>query len=297
MSRSFSTRFHPMLAVALALSLLAAGKPKPKPGPAPAKPAPGAGAELPKDLNLASMRLHAVDTLYELDLSSEQLKALKESATGTASEQKRTAAAGDEKLAAAMTDFYRALLAREDDQDIARLRNKLAEMSADDTVKLDDEVEPTDTAREKAPAVCKRFSAGQIAAFLASHADQIADPDEKMVGLLEELHDTTSASEADALVKDASEEIGRLVGGADQKKSSAMTAQVAEWFKAKRELTDDQIEEQHDALLASAKKVIGDVPPMEILGHWMEEETAVLLSNPQLSEAIEAALAAEEQDK
>jgi hypothetical protein len=291
MSRSFSIRLFSTMVVALLL--MAAGKPKAKPAP---KPVPAAGAELPKDLNAASMRIRAVDTIYELDLSSEQLKALQDAADGTASDRKRTPASGDEKLAAAMTDFYRALLTRGDDQDIAKLRNKLAEMIADDTVHLDDEVEPTESAREKAPAICRQFGAGQIAAFLASHADQIADPEEKMLALLDDLHDAASATEVDAQIKESSQEIGRMVAGTDQKKATAVITQVSDWFKANRDLTDEQITEKHTALVASAKKIIGDVPPMEILTHWMDEQTATLLSNPQLQDAIDAVLAAQEQE-
>jgi hypothetical protein len=71
---------------------------------------------------------------------------------------------------------------------------------------------------------------------------------------------------------------------------------VADWVKANHDLTDDQILAQHASLEASAKKVIGDVPPMDILSHWLENETAELLSNPQLPQAIEAVLAAQEQE-
>jgi len=92
-------------------------------------------------------------------------------------------------------------------------------------------------------------------------------------------------------------EVGRLVAGQDEKRVTAVSGQVAEWFKANRDLTDEQIVAQHPALAASAKKIIGDVPPMDILGHWMDNETAELLSNPQLPEAIDAVLAAQEHEE
>ena len=63
---------------------------------------------------------------------------------------------------------------------------------------------------------------------------------------------------------------------------------MANWFKTNRDLSDDQIINKRAALEASAGQIIGDVPPMDVLNHWMENETAELLSNPQLPEAVEA---------
>jgi hypothetical protein len=198
----------------------------------------------PPDLNAASLRVHAIDTIYELDLSPRQLTMLRAAAAeGVADEHKRSDAGGDEKLTTGFADFNRALLARGDDQQIAKLRNNLTELVTSDDSHLDDEVEATTGARAKAPEIC------------------------------------------------------REVGGPDAKKVSAVTEQVAGWLKSRQTLTDEQLVSDHDNLEASAKKLIGDVPPMDILGHWMDEETATLLSNPQLPQAIAAIMAAAEQNK
>ena len=199
------------------------------------------------------------------------------------------------KLTAAFADFNKALLARDDDQQIAKLRNSLTELVTSDESHLDDDVEATANARKKAPDVCRKFTAGQIAAYLAAHADQIADPAEKMVGVLTELHDSSNASEAAIEIKQAADDIGREVVGSDEKKMSTVSEQVEGWLKTKQTLTDEQLVNDRESLESSAKKVIGDVPPMEILSHWMDDETANLLSNPQLSEAVGAILAAREQ--
>ena len=56
------------------------------------KPAPApkiSGPALPPNLNLASLRLKALDTLYELDLSIDQLNQLKTAAAGAATSQSR----------------------------------------------------------------------------------------------------------------------------------------------------------------------------------------------------------------
>lgn len=291
-SRFFRKHHAPLFMIALVLSVLG-GKPKEKPAQPP-KPEPAAQPQLPKDLNLASMRVHAVDMLYELDLSPEQLRQL--GSLSAAGEQKRTPAIADEKLATAMTDFYRALLAREEDEDIAKLRNHLTELQTDDSVHLDDEVKPNEKAREKAPIVGRKLGPGQIAAYLASHADQIADPQDKMVGILTEIQDTPSAGDADDLLRETAEEIGRLVAGQDLKKADEMTAKVNDWLNTNRKLTDEQLTTQQMELVASARKLLGDVPPMDIISHWFDNEIATLLSNPQLPQAIDAVLAAEEKN-
>ena len=78
-------------AIVLAL-LMVGGKPKPA-----AKDAAPPGPELPSDLNSASLRVHAIDVIYELDLSPEQLKMLRTAADGAEDERMRTAASNDEK--------------------------------------------------------------------------------------------------------------------------------------------------------------------------------------------------------
>ena len=63
-------RKHLSLLIALFLAVLVMGA-KPKAKPVKEEPA-APGPELPKDLNLASLRVHAIDTIYELDLSAYQ---------------------------------------------------------------------------------------------------------------------------------------------------------------------------------------------------------------------------------
>ncbi len=170
-----------------------AAKPK-KPGSKPApvaepdtndKPAP----PLPADLNLASLRVKALDQLYELDLSVDQLKVLRAAATVGGSTQQRTAAKGNENLAAKLRELAGALLDRKDGARIDTLRNDVAELIDDDDVQLDDVVRITTAARTKSPELLKQINASQIAAFLASHADEVGDPVEMMVGAVEQIRD------------------------------------------------------------------------------------------------------------
>lgn len=281
---SKAARSTVLAGTALLLAISGAGPKKEKPA------AVGPKADLPADLNLACLRVRAMDTLYELDLSPAQLKALRTAAAGCASDAARKPAPENAKLAGALKDFAAALLARGDDEKIAELRNKVTELSDDDDANLDDDVHPTPAARTRAVEASQRFNAAQVAAFLASHADQVADPAEAMVSLLAEVRETDDAAEADEQVRDQSEDLGWLVAGQDAKRAAAVTAQIGAWVKANKDAAPGAPLEE------SARKVVGSTPPMVVLTHWMENRTAELLSNPQLPQAIDAVLASQDTD-
>ena len=265
-----------------------------KPKKAVPKPAPG---DWPTNLNLASMRVHAVDVIYQLDLTKEQIKALADASEGAADEHSRTTAVGNPKLVTAFEDFYHAQLSQKDDEALAKMRNQLAELVTDDQVVLDDEVRLTTKAWDRVGQFSRQLTAGQIAAYLAFHADEIADPAEKMVGLLTDLHDTTNPTEIENQVDETTRVIGREVAGKDEVKAAQVTQRVADWIKDHKTISADDLVNTHAELEASARKVVGDVPPMELLGHWVDGELAELMSNPQLPEAIEALQANQEKSK
>jgi hypothetical protein len=151
---------------------------------------------------------------------------------------------------------------------------------------LDDQVEPTGPALAKAVGVCRKLKASQVAAFLASHADEISDPVERMVEGAEEVR-LAAPNEAANIARKIANDVGHMVAGLDQDKSNAVAAKVTDWFKTsapKDELTDAR----RAALEQSAAKVVGDVTNIDVLDHWLQSEIAVLLSNPQLPEAIDA---------
>jgi hypothetical protein len=282
------------LATAIALLLIAAtvpsgpaqGAPPEKPA---AKPVPAGAIQAPADMNDLSMRIAALETIYELDLSASQLAALRADAKGTADPRQRTAAKSTPKLAAAMKDLY-AALAAQDGERITELRDQVADLE-DEAVELDKDVKATDAARAHAPAVLKLLKAGQIAAYLAEHADEVADPAEILTDTLAEVRDP-DVEDPDTEIRQASEEVGRLVGGLDGAKRKQATEQATAWLKAGRQLKDDEYTARQSALAEAARKIAGDLPPMTVLTHWLENELAELLANPQLTGAIDAVLAA-----
>jgi hypothetical protein len=269
------------------------------------------GPPLPDDLNLASLRVHAIDILYELDLSVEQLNELRSQAAGAASDQKRTAAKGTVKLTAALQEFQAAALDGQDPERIDSLRNHTAELVDDDAVHLDDEIHITAAARGKAPAVLRLLTASQIAAYLAAHADEVGDPVEMMMSSLTDLREVRASETADAatakkagseksdsaaesasLIEDTAADVGYLVAGLDEAKAKELAAKVAKWLKANADLKDEEFSSKRKGLEESAKSLVSNIHPMRVLNNWLEHQLATLASNPQLPQAIDAMLAA-----
>jgi hypothetical protein len=294
----------------------------PKKGPKEAAkeaPKPSAatttGPRLPADLNLASMRVKALDELYELDLSVDQLKKLRTLAVGAASTKTNSPPKGTDKLTAALQEFQVALLERSDDKQIDELRNKIANLANDDDVSLDDAVPITPAARTKAADVLKQLTASQIAAFVAAHADEVGDPGEMMIATITQIlavrasaeseaaegktppADSTqdNAKEAAELVQDTSTEVGQLVAGLDEARAQSVAADVAKWIQAKSLMKDEEFVAKRQTLTEAARALVGNVHPMRVLDNWLEQKMATLLSNPQLPAAIEAIIQVKQQ--
>jgi hypothetical protein len=266
--------------------VLAAPKPKPKPQPQVA---------LPPDLNDLSMRVTALETLYEFDLTVEQLNALKTLASDTAQKDPRSPAKGNAKLLQGFKDLHAALLKGDDDK-IGELKDQLDELKDDDEVDLDDDVDPTDSARAKTPEFLKKIKASQIAAYLAVHAEELSDPAEQMIdSLTEQRSGDSDDPEGDA--QDAADDIAHLVAGLDAAKGKEISDQVVAWFKANRELKEEEFNARKASLDESAKKIVGELPAMTIISHWLDYEIATLMSNPQLGGAIDNTLFARAQRK
>ncbi len=290
----------------------ASGKPKKKSSKPAAEAAPEfAPPALPEDPNLASLRVKALDQLYELDLSIEQLHDLRAVAAGAASTQQRAPGKATDKFVSLLNDFQRALLLRNDGNEIDKLRNQVVDSVDQDTVVIDDSVQLTNKAREKAADAYKGFKANQIAAFLAAHADEVGDPAEMMLNTTDQVREArlaaTAPSDPDVssgdkptaadianIIQDAANDVGELVAGLDRDKSTAVAGNVAKWIKSNSNSGFDVNPLKRKNMEESAAKVVGNVHPMRVLNNWFVRQVALMLSNPQLPDAIDAIIAAKQ---
>jgi hypothetical protein len=260
----------------------ASAKPKNDPeNDTPSVPSP----QLPSDVNQANLRVAALDTLYELDLSVDQLRSLQKLARDAGSARPRSDIS-NARFASLLKRFQDALLAGDNDQTIARLRGEVVDQ-IESVEGLDDQIEPTGPALNHAPEFCRNLKASQIAAFLASHADEVSDPAERMVEAVEEIR-AAPASDAVGIGRKIANDIAHMVAGLDQDKSKTVADQVMEWLKQQPGSKDQMTDAERAKLEESAAKVIGEVSNMDVLEHWLQTQMAVLLSNPQLPDAISA---------
>jgi hypothetical protein len=246
---------------------------------------------LPADLCMASLRVSAMDTLYQLDLSADQLASLRDAARGTAAEDPNQPATPNQELADLFYKMQSALLAGTDDATIASLRNQLITTVNARGIDLDDSIKPTASAHAAAAKAMDMLKASQLAAYIAAHADEVGDPIELMNNGVASMREAKAATETAADVDDVATEtsgnVALLVAGMDGAKAAAVARQVAEWLKANAAANDADFEAGESKRDADARKIIGLIGPADVLTHWMQEQMAGLLSNPQTIRAID----------
>src|SRR5262249_21582281 len=170
-----------------------------------------------------SLEVAAFQTLYLFQFTPEQMKSLRTLARETADPD------GNTRHAAKATDAYRktlenlrdALVRADDGDRIADLQEELEKLRTSEDPALDDTVELTDEARQRAPELLRRLSARQVAAFLSSYGDAAPDPVESLLDALDTVR-TLKADEWKALRQDLADQVGRLVAGLDADKATAV---------------------------------------------------------------------------
>lgn len=283
----------PSAVALLALLVFAAptyAAPKPKPNK-PDTAAPATPSSAPADVNDLSLRVTALQTLHDFDLSTDQLHTLRALTPGVADTRQRSPAKSIPKLAPALRELHDELL-KPDAEHLTELSAKVDELLDDNNVDLDDGVRATDAARAKAPEFARRLKSSQIAAYLADHAAEVSDPVEQMMGALAEAREEDPEDYDDADAQDMADDVARLVAGRDAAKAKQISTQVLAWFKSARALKDEEFAARQGSLEQAAQHIVGVVNPIDVLSHWLDGEIAELLANPQLPAAIDATLAA-----
>jgi hypothetical protein len=231
------------------------------------------------------LKAQALDTLYELNLTADQLKGVEKlAAPGKADPPPKLG----RKLRNAVNDLCDAL-AKGDDEKIADLQDKVDELS--DVANVDDAVvERSDAANAKAADVTNLLTAAQLANFIAVYADEVQGPAELLIDTME---DARGGGADEAAYKDLRTDTVNEVVALSQgpaTKDSKLADAVGGFLDRVRKLNDADYKAKHAALEEEARKLIGPLDPVTVVRHWVEEEFAILLSNPQLPQAIRARL-------
>jgi len=230
------------------------------------------------------LKADALDMLYELNLTADQLKAVEKlAAPGKTDPPPKLG----RKLRNAVNELCDAL-ARGDDEKIADLQDKVDELS--DAANVDDAyVTPSEAAKTKAAEVTNLLTASQLANFIAVYADDVQGPAEVLVDAMDDARGGGNESEYKDLRSETVEEVIALVKGPAAKDDKLADA-ISGFLDRVHKLNEADYKTKHAALEEEARKLIGPVDPVTALRHWLEEEFATLLSNPQLPDAIHARL-------
>src|SRR5438477_6769474 len=114
---------------------------------------PATAAAQGDDLTALGLEVSALQTLQDLDLEADQLKALKGLAKGAAAPKPATKAVKASEAFAKTLKDLRAALIKGDDDKISELQAKLDDLREKENIDLGDRLPLTDSARKRAPQV------------------------------------------------------------------------------------------------------------------------------------------------
>jgi hypothetical protein len=269
-----------ILALTVATQSIAAPKKNsPHPRPSSADNAP----------NQMSERISALLTLHQLQVTREQLEVLQKIAPKTAApvgEQKPLRIKQD--LKHLMQEFHDALVAANNSDKIESLEEKYDGLVESEKVEFDDAYDTTEAASEKAEEFARSLTAAQVVSLISANQDDIKDPRVVLVETLSAGRTKTGA-DWEELRDTAADDVATLVAGS--KATDALTEKyqhwLDEWHKINAHKIDDAMfAHQFSDLMQAASKIVGPVAWHDVLQNWVESSIADLLSNPELSAAV-----------
>lgn len=255
-------------------------------GPCPAS----ASSDQETPLQELSMEVTALQTIHHLQLSREQMQALRKICTQTADKPARAAGKNNDKVRQALVSVRDAFLKPEKDEQILDLLEKLDAVREQEKFELSDDFEITDEARTQAPRVLRMLSARQVAVYAASLADELPDPLENILDALGRVRGLNAEKwkELRDIMRD---ETGKLLAGLDVDKADEIGNKVVQLLIVARGLSEEDFKKQQPELEQKARDIVGGVGPTEVIKHVMEQQLAELLSNHRLAAALDARLA------
>jgi hypothetical protein len=233
-----------------------------------------------------SMEMQALRTLYNLRLTTEQMKTLAKFAKDTAEPpRKRNQGKASDEYRKVLTELRDALAAASDDDKIADLEDAFTDLEEKEKPDMDDGVEVTAPARKRAPEVFKKMRPSQLASYLGFLAEEVVDPQDVLASTMKEIRGINNEDWKDRR-DDLAEELGWLLGGVDEKKAQKFNDAVVALLNKVKALNDDDYKAKQADLEQEAEKLVGEIGPERVLRNRVERTFAELLSNPRLEAAL-----------
>jgi hypothetical protein len=256
----------------------------------PRKPADPQRRPDPEERTLdLCLEVQGLRVLYLFRMNGEQVKKLQAMA-------KELAAPDREREKPRVTDDYRRALASlrdalaADDQDKAEeLEDRLSELTESESPELDDAVGVTAAARRRVPEAFRLLRPKQLGNFFGSVAEEVGDPQERLVSALEQVRSEKNDDWEDVR-DDLADDVAWLLGGLDADRSKLVRTEVADLLTRAHNLNEDEFGKQRADLEKAARGIGANVASTEVLQHAAERALARLLSNPRLSQALQVRL-------
>jgi hypothetical protein len=241
------------------------------------------------DVNELSLEITALQTLRTLDLNDDQLRQLQIWAPQTAQKsQKREPAKASKEFHDKLLEL-RAALADGDDAKVDQLNQDLDELRESQKPMLDDGVEWSDEARKRVPQAVKLLKVQQLTTYLATLADGLADPQERLIQALGDVR-PLKGDEWKQRRDEIVDEVVRLAAGVDSAKAEKLADQVTALLSRAHSMTEAQFKAKRPRLEKSVRALLGEIGPLDVVRMAVERGLAELLSNARLSAALEARL-------
>jgi hypothetical protein len=233
--------------------------------------------------------VQALRTLYLLRVNADQLKKLQAIA-------KEVAAPDRDRDKPRVSDDYRRVLvalrealAADNEDKVEELEDRLSELTDSEGPELDDAVRVTVVGRRRVPQALRLFGPQQLASYLGSIADEVGDPQERLVTALNDLRSEKAVDWEDTR-DDLADDLGWLFGGLDSARQREIGDAVTALINKAHRQDDEAFAKKRADLEKEARAIGGDVASMVVLRHAVERALARLLSNPRLQPALDARL-------
>jgi hypothetical protein len=242
------------------------------------------------DLNDLALEVDALQGLHSLKLTDAQLQRLRGLARETAAKPgKRTAARASKEYRAKLLELRAALVEASDSDRIDRLGEELEDLRVTEKPVLDNGVNLTAAARKRTPEVLRSLKVQQVRDYLDSLEDDLGDPLDRLLAALESLRGL-KGKEWEERRDTVADDVVRLAAGIDAKKADKLSGQVTALLNKAHGLSAADFKAKRPELEKTARKLLGDPGPLEVLRNAVEYALAELLSNPRLPAALEARL-------
>jgi hypothetical protein len=252
-----------------------------------AHPAHAAEPSQQQPLNEIYLEVSALSTLYDLDATPDQLKALHSLAADTVSKKPLPPSPHPGKPYRSALTALRDSYVKADDNEIGDCDERLANLEEKMDNPPDPHVDITDAARQKTRDALKLFTPSQLANYISAHTDDAPDPAGTLLDALDTVRNQPDKA-FNTTRKQTADDVASLLAGPDSDKRKSLSDQVISLLDKAHSLSDDEFKTQKPDLEKQAHKLADPPDPAAVLTHWLHRDMAELLSNPQLPNALSA---------